>query len=138
VSEVKLAVVGEDGAAQARPAPRMQCAKCPWKVGVDPHQIPNGYSADKHRALRDTIADPDSGAGLGAPAKLMACHETKPGAELPCVGWLENQLNQGGNLGLRMRVMFGDLDGNVQTVGPQHDHFNDTLPRARRGGRRTR
>ena len=35
-----------------------QCAKCPWRVDVDPHEIPNGYSVDKHAALASTIAAP--------------------------------------------------------------------------------
>jgi hypothetical protein len=58
----------------------------------------------------------------------MACHEAPTGAEQPCVGWLANQLGPGNNLALRMRVMFGQIDGNVVTVGPQHDVFEDTLP----------
>lgn len=35
-----------------------QCAKCPWRVDVDPHDIPNGYCEVKHRALESTIARP--------------------------------------------------------------------------------
>ena len=30
--------------------------ECPWRVGVDPHEIPNGYSDAKHRALESTIS----------------------------------------------------------------------------------
>lgn len=58
----------------------------------------------------------------------MACHETKVGGELPCVGWLVHQLGPGNNLGLRLAVISGRVDGNVKTVGPQHETFEDTLP----------
>ncbi len=60
--------------------------------------------------------------------RIMACHETPPGKELPCVGWLANQLGPGNNLALRLAVMTGRVDGNVQTVGEQHERFEDTLP----------
>jgi uncharacterized protein (DUF2342 family) len=60
--------------------------------------------------------------------QMMACHETPHGKERPCVGWLVHQLGPGNNIALRMRVAFGHIDGNVRTVGPQHENFEDTLP----------
>ncbi len=50
----------------------VQCAKCPWKVGIDPHGIPNGYSKAKHAALSCMIAEPGS---LRETGRAMACHE---------------------------------------------------------------
>ena len=111
-----------------RTKPRKQCAKCPWKVGVDPHDIPNGYCEGKHAALDSTIAAPASLAGLGADLHMMACHETPEGVELPCVGWLHNQLGVGNNISLRLAAMSGQIDANVETVGEQHEQFEDTLP----------
>lgn len=96
-------------------ATRRQCAKCPWKKSVNPHDIPNGYSVEKHRGLKETIA--------------MACHETDMGRELPCVGWLLHQLGPGNNIALRLAAISGRVDANVQTVGPQHSRFEDTLPK---------
>jgi uncharacterized protein DUF6283 len=109
--------------------PRKQCKKCPWKTSTNPHDIPNGYDEAKHCALRSTIAEPGTlrSGGMG----VMACHETTVGKERPCVGWLANQLGPGNNLALRMAVMLGRIDGNVQTVGPQHERFEDTLPEDR-------
>lgn len=106
--------------------PRRQCAKCPWKTSTDPCDIPNGYDEGKHRALSSTIAEPGA---LRPDGLRMACHETPQGKELPCVGWLVNQLGPGNNIGLRFAVATGRIDGNVRTVGPQHERFEDTLPR---------
>ena len=103
---------------------RKQCAKCPWKVSTDPRAIPNGYSVDKHRALACTIAEP--AALRSGPLRLMACHET---ANAPCVGWLHNQLGPGNNIALRLAVMTGRVSGDCETEGPQHECFEDTLPR---------
>ncbi|ANK88251.1 hypothetical protein AMC83_PD00005 (plasmid) [Rhizobium phaseoli] len=66
-----------------------QCAKCPWKVSTNPHDIPNGYSQELHQALVRTIAEPESLKGTG---QVMACHEHAPGEEAHCVGWLMNQI----------------------------------------------
>ena len=105
--------------------PRRQCRKCPWKVGTNPHAIPD-YDQQLHEALKaKTIAEP--GDFRGAP-RLMACHETRDGAELPCIGWLYNQLTVGNNIALRLRAMHGDIDTNFKIVGPQHETFEDTLP----------
>ena len=106
---------------------RHQCAKCPWKISTDPHNIPNGYSEEAHARLVRTIADPDA-LPIGIAIRLMACHETMCGHELPCVGWLVHQLGPGNNIGLRLMAHAGQIDANVRTVGPQHECFEDTLP----------
>jgi hypothetical protein len=108
---------------------RRQCAKCPWKRGVNPRDIPNGYSVEKHRELESTIQPGFSGL---RGRKTMACHETPPGAEVACVGWLVHQLGPGNNFVLRLAVMDGFVDANVETVGPQHACFEDTLPQEAR------
>lgn len=108
--------------------PRVQCKKCPWKVGTNPRDIPD-YDQRLHEELKaKTIAVP--GDMRGSP-RMMACHETRDGGELPCVGWLHNQLGPGNNLALRLGAMRGDVDTNYTIVGPQHATFEDTLP----GGR---
>ena len=108
--------------------PRRQCAKCPWRKSTNPHDIPNGYDPEKHRALANTIADPGvvPAWGLRLGLRVFACHETD---RKPCVGWLVHQLGPGNNLALRMAVLAGRIDANVRTVGPQHERFEDTLPR---------
>jgi hypothetical protein len=108
---------------------RKQCAKCPWRVDVDPNEIeiPNGYCRRKHAALESTIANPNL-INLDT-LRMMACHETKPGRELPCVGWLANQLGPGNNIGLRIAVARRRVDASFELVGEQHERFEDTLPK---------
>lgn len=108
----------------------VQCAKCPWKVSTDPRTIPRGYSEEKHRALRVTIAEP--GALHPRSAAVMACHEEH---EAHCVGWLVNQLGPGNNIGLRLRMISCTNAGEIRTIGPQHETFDATLPKRRRAAR---
>lgn len=103
---------------------RRQCEKCPWKVSTNPHDIPNGYDPAKHRALESTIAQPASFSG-NRELRIMVCHDTD---DLPCVGWLNQQLGPGNNLWLRIQCIQGTIDNNVETVGLQHKDLESTLP----------
>lgn len=103
-----------------------QCAKCPWRIDVDPNDIPNGYSREKHAALSGTIArDGDLSFLSGAPLRIMACHETH---DAHCLGWLMNQLGPGNNIGLRLAMLNCENIRDVNLVGEQHRCFEDTLP----------
>lgn len=108
-----------------------QCAKCPWKVTTNPHDIPHGYSEELHEGLAATIAD-ESGnltAFLSdAPLRIMACHEHPVGEEAHCVGWLMNQLGEGNNIPLRLSMMGCENLDRVRLDGEQHARFEDTLP----------
>lgn len=105
-----------------------QCAKCPWRVGVNPHDIPNGYEVEKHKALASTIAKPGDLCGLrGGELRAMACHETE---DAHCIGWLSHQLGPGNNIGLRVHVRDCANIGQLRTIGPQHESFAETLPDA--------
>lgn len=106
------------------PKPRKQCAKCPWKVATG-KDIPNGFAEDARARLRSMIAEP--GTFLHT-KQNMQCHETANTNPLPCVGWLVHQLGEGNNLRLRMAAALGQIDGNVQTVGPQHRRPEDVVP----------
>lgn len=101
----------------------VQCAHCPWKVGVDPYEIPNGYDPEKHENLRKTIAVPGELKLGGLPT--MACHETE---NAHCIGWLNNQLGTGNNITLRLHALRCSNIGDIQVEGPQHPTFDDTLP----------
>lgn len=105
----------------------IQCAKCPWKKATNPHDIPRGYCPTKHAKLSRTIAKPgDIAEALRpGPLRIMACHDEH---ETPCVGWMRNQLGRGNNLALRMSMRNCENIGELQTVGEQHETFENTLP----------
>jgi hypothetical protein len=104
-----------------------QCAKCPWKKSTDPRTIPNGYSAKLHARLSCTIARPGD---LRGSASAMACHESPPGKEQMCIGWLVNQLGPGNNIALRLWAI--RAQPKIELDGEQHERFEDTLPKRKR------
>ncbi|MGF6527995.1 DUF6283 family protein [Variovorax sp. PvP013] len=104
-----------------------QCAHCPWRVEVDPHDIPHGYCESKHQALAATIAEPGTLPVAGAALRVMVCHETD---EAHCIGWLNHQLGPGNNLALRLRMMSCENRDKLRLRGEQHPSFETTLPRA--------
>lgn len=99
-----------------------QCQKCPWRVGVDPRDIPI-YCEAKHRALKRTIAEPGR-IDLGA-VRAMACHET---GDAHCIGWLMNQVGAGNNIALRIQMTSCQNAGKIRLRGEQHRTFEETLP----------
>lgn len=107
---------------------RRQCRKCPWKRDVDPNDIPNGYCKKMHASLKGTIATPGAFPNYRR-LRVMACHDSKPGSEFPCVGWLVNQYDRGNNIALRLAVAEGRISMDVEVVGEQHETFEETLPR---------
>ena len=104
-----------------------QCAKCPWRKDVNPHDIPNGYCEVKHQGLVSTIAKGDAMEQMMRRENhIMACHETH---DAHCIGWLMHQLGPGNNIMLRMSVRNCTNIGKVRLRGEQHDTFEDTLPK---------
>jgi hypothetical protein len=103
-----------------------QCAKCPWKVSTNPHDIPDGYCEVKHANLADTIAK-EGQINLGT-LRIMACHHSEQGNEQHCIGWLHNQLGVGNNIGLRLRMINCENIREMKVYGEQHQRFEDTLP----------
>ena len=104
-----------------------QCAKCPWKIATDPHDIPDGYSVEKHVALKQTIAE-EGHIQFGGSQHVMACHEHDSKDGVHCVGWLHHQLGVGNNIGLRIQMLSCENVRHLKVHGEQHQRFEDTLP----------
>lgn len=103
-----------------------QCKTCPWRVDADVNNIPN-YSHELHEKLDKTIAEPgDVATALCPTMHIMACHYSKPDAEIPCAGWLHHQIGEGNNIGVRLRVMQGLLPV-PEVDGEQLETFEATL-----------
>ena len=107
--------------------PRRQCRTCPWRADVDPRDIGEGYGHVDPTML--ALMTAEGHRSLVHPSGVATCHAAADDARLPCVGWLAHQLGPGGNLGVRLRVIRGQIDANIETVGPQRD-----LPRELLGG----
>ena len=109
-----------------------QCKACPWKESTDPHtDIPGGYSVAKHANLKACRAD-----GLRS-GPAMACHESPPGSEQACVGWVVNQLGPGNNFALRMASIGGQLNAEaLHTDGAQYDSLDSMVASSRRRKRK--
>jgi hypothetical protein len=112
-----------------------QCEKCPWKKSTDPHTIPNGYTAEAHKNLINTIAQPCDVNTEGIQCRFrvrnfMACHESAVGEESACLGWLMNQLGPGNNIPLRLILRNENLD-HIELDGEQYETLEGTLPKQR-------
>ena len=106
-----------------------QCAKCPWKVSTNPHDIPDGYCEIKHANLINTIADAENPVeSFYKPTPVMACHHSNGKDEMYCIGYLNHQLGIGNNIGLRIKMMNCNNIKDMKVYGTQHQRFEDTLP----------
>jgi hypothetical protein len=106
-----------------------QCKKCPWRVGTDPREIPNGYCEAAHRRLTSTMATGSAEQQLmNDTIRIMACHNSPVGEEQPCVGWLHHQLGRGNNLTLRLMVFQRRIGADYELDGEQHETLEDTFP----------
>lgn len=102
-----------------------QCSACPWRKDVDPNDIPNGYTEERHRALESTIArEGDLSGVFSGELRIMACHELH---DAHCIGWMVNQLGPGNNIGLRIHIRNCSNANLIRTIGEQHKTFEETL-----------
>ena len=102
-----------------------QCKTCPWKLSTTVADIPN-YSIETHEDLRDTIADETGNVNQiqDKAVNVMTCHKS---IKSMCVGWLHNQLGKGGNIPLRMQMMFYSNVREIEIDGEQKDTFEETF-----------
>lgn len=78
------------------------CSTCPWRKsstagGAD---IP-GFSLEKMRGLRSTVGEGD---GM---RKIMACHGSKEGREIPCRGYIAR--HGWSNINVRIMALVGEI-----------------------------
>lgn len=65
---------------------RPPCPSCPWRVDQDAAAIPH-FSLDLAERLAATCPD-ERGMGPDFGAAQFACHQSRPGGEVVCAGWL--------------------------------------------------
>lgn len=98
-----------------------QCSACPWKKDTVPAaDIPGDYCETKHANLARCDGE------FGSP--IMACHESKPGTEFTCVGWLAWAVNDGNSIPMRLAAAKGKFDPRkLKLVGEQHETLQAML-----------
>lgn len=104
-----------------------QCMSCPWRKEVDPMKdIPN-YSLGMHQDLVGSTIAREGDDVFTRELHVMACHKSKEGREVECVGWVANQLGPGNNIALRIRAMDGRYN-QLELIGDQHETLEETIP----------
>jgi hypothetical protein len=68
------------------PAAAKPCLACPWRVDRDATHIPN-FQLCLAEKLAATCPD-ENGHGPDFFQSIFACHDSKPGREFACAGWL--------------------------------------------------
>jgi len=110
----------------ARPLRQGQpCATCPWRVDQHADAIPN-FDLELAENLIGTTSDQ-----LGAP--LFACHQSRPGREVVCRGWL---VAYGwDNIAVRLKLINGSLTPEDLTAGEDwpelHSTFGEVIEKLR-------
>lgn len=107
------------------------CASCPWRRDAVASDIPN-FDMTLAERLAATCPDhrnvgPEFGAGI------FACHQSKPGAEFACAGWLATVGHR--HPGVRYEIHSGRLDPAALDPGegwPElHDNYQQVLDKLR-------
>jgi len=95
-----------------------QCVSCPWIKSNSLDDIPN-YKPELHDGLRKTIAHE----GV-LNNNVMACHKSE---DAHCIGWLVNQINQGNNISMRLKMLSCSNAKDIKLIGEQHENFEETF-----------
>lgn len=94
---------------------RKPCPSCPWRVDQDAAAIPH-FSLDLAEGLAATCPD-EHGMGPDFGAAQFACHQSRPGEEVVCAGWLA--VVGACHPAVRMQVFAGTLP--VEALAPGED-----------------
>jgi hypothetical protein len=107
------------------------CKACPWQLHSSAGDIPN---FDLELAERLARTCPDArGMGPEFGATIFACHESKPGREHACAGWLAAVGHA--HPAVRLAVVTGRLDASRLSPRPGwpqlHQNFQSLIAKLR-------
>lgn len=112
---------------------RRPCASCPWRVDQDASTIPN-FRLDLAEGLAATCPSEVGELMPGQP--MFACHQSRPGAEVVCAGWLA--VEGWHHMGARLMAMTGEYPAEAFHPGaardgwPElHERYGDVLDKLR-------
>jgi len=107
------------------------CASCPWRVDATARDIPN-FDLALAESLVHTCPD-EKGMGPDFFAKVFACHQSKPGDEFACAGWLATVGHA--HPRVRLTVSMGDVDAAALKPGKDwpklHKNYQQVLAKLR-------
>lgn len=104
--------------------PAQPCKSCPWRCDQKAADIP-GFDLALAEQLSDTCPD-ERNTGPAWGAALFACHQSKPGNELICRGWLA-QVGRA-HPSIRLAVLQGRLSPQLLTPNPAGPALHNTYP----------
>ena len=104
---------------------RKPCPSCPWRVDQTARAIP-GFSLDLAESLDRTCSGE-----FGAP--VFACHQSRPGGEFPCAGWLA--IHGHDSIAVRLMVLQGRVPPEALESGADwpelHGFFDEVIAKLR-------
>jgi len=104
--------------------PGKPCPSCPWRKDSTAATIPN-FSMQLAEDLTDTCPNEQNiGPDLGA--KMFACHQSKPGEEFACAGWLA--MVGSAHPEVRIAVFRHELDPAALRPGADWPELHATYP----------
>lgn len=98
------------------------CKSCPWQVHARASDIPN-FSIELAEKLAGTCPDA-RGMGPDFGATHFACHQSEPGQEFACAGWLASVGHA--HPGVRLAIAQGRLDVSRLSSGPDWPQLHAT------------
>lgn len=102
-------------AVPAMMACRKPCPSCPWRLDQTAADIPN-FRLDLAEGLANTCPD-ERGMGPNIGDPQFACHQSRPGNEVVCAGWLA--MCGSAHPGARLNVMLGHTP--IEALSPGED-----------------
>lgn len=104
---------------------RRPCPTCPWRVDRDASTIP-GFSLEKAERLDRTCPnDHGRGSGPNFGDPVFACHQSRPGEEVVCAGWLA--VFGGLHPNMRLAVCQGRIDPAALSPGEGWPELHQTF-----------
>lgn len=92
-----------------------QCVECPWRLDAQRYRFPPQAFVELVWSCRQ---------GWG---RLFACHMSREGHEVACVGWLASEVaNESGPRLFPLRIALGRGDVDPESLvldGPQYESF---------------
>lgn len=100
------------------------CPSCPWREATTASDIPN-FDIELAEDLAECCPD-EKGYGPDVDASMFACHQSRPGREFACAGWLATVGHK--HPIIRLAVMKKRLSAKALRPGQDWPRLHPTYP----------